>query len=284
MKPFPAILGLLALLILSPVAAETTGCSTQPKQSMQALYAYIQKNGNVPDVYSIAALGNHRYMLDSKYNIESPQEIADKITKDPVYKSAKIVVLLWPYSGWSGAPFARALEHILHKPVKGFAGPLWWYPDGSAFASHAEMSTMTGPDQRNVAECITPDGRYHQGGECRSLLKTRDTAGAIYANLPFMVACDDLKNVEFLADKGDAKANMRLFFFDSFVNIDEKKSALELSKAAIGGDPLADYIVAGMMRDSTPPNTKLYLQFLKHSADGGNEKARAEYEKVSKQQ
>ncbi len=272
---------LAALLGISISANADDNCpSTIQKNASALLHSYAKKSVDDPNAFTVAGIGNHAYLLDQSLNPVSPEEMAAMVKKSPKADRAKRIVLVWPYSTWGNAPFAHALEKILKKPVLGFTGPLWWYPDGSAFASQAEQATMQAPNEFNVAQCIAPDGKYHERSKCVKLLKGHASASGILANSAFVLSCDEVRKLEPLAQQGDSVANMKLYFFNYFVNIDQDKSSKYLSNAAYAGEPLANYLIARTVFENSPVNMELYRQLLTRAANGGNEKAQRELTKL----
>ena len=269
--------GAMICAIPAFVSAAGSECSTQlhsPDPSL--LGSYVQKNGNTPDIYSVAGIGNHAYFFDPDFQLISPHGLAEMISKDSQSKSAKMILLAWPYSAWGTYSYAARLQSELHKPVVGFEGPLWWYPDGTAISSTATRTDLGGPDARNVAECISSDGRYHHADECKTLLALHDNKKAIFSNARFVLNCDQWQDVAHRADQGDPNANMQLYLFNFFVNIDGGKAAQYLAKAALGRLPLAEYLTAESMLSQTPPKRDLYIQFLQRAAADGSREAQRE--------
>jgi len=267
---------------ISAIADDSCFVSADQKNNAaKLLHSYVTKTGDDPDSFTIAGIGNHAFLLDQALDPLSPEEVAALVKNSSKADKAKRIILAWPYSTWGNAHFAHALEKILKKPVLGFTGPVWWYPDGSGFASQAEQATLKGPNVSNVAQCITRDGKYHERSECVNFLKAQSAEAGIFANNTFVLSCDEIRQLEPLALNGDPTANMKLYFFNFFVNIDSDKSAKYLSNAAFGGVPLANYLIARTFFESTPADMKMYRQLLTRAADGGNKKAQGELKKLS---
>jgi hypothetical protein len=273
-------IGLIALPLLLAsslgAVAETAGCSGKPHNSREELFADTQKGGTGTETYSVTGVGNQTYLLDDDFNPVAVEDLALSLMHNEKFKAAREVVLVWPYSTWGDAYYAHALEKLVKKPVKGFSGPAWWYPDGAVIASHAGRSTHEEPAESNTAECITPAGRYGEGAECRSLIKTHAARTALFGNAIFMLGCDDIKQLAGMGEKGKAKAVMRLYLYDAFVDIDEGKASRELADAASRGEPLANYMMALTMLHKSPPDEKQYFKFLRRAAMLGNSRARDE--------
>jgi hypothetical protein len=269
------------MIVLLPVCqalAAPTGCAGKPGNGVELLRAYSEKNGNTPDIFSVAAMGNQNFMLDEDYLPETPQEAATLIQNAPAYATATRVLLVWPYSTMGGT-FAPALQALLHKPVIGFSGPLWWYPDGTAIATDPTKSTDRMPSAANVSECLTGDGKYHTGAACVAIVKKHHADKAVFGNVAFQLSCDEIQTLGTQAQKADAEANLRLYFFHYFVNVDYSSAIKYLSRAASLGDPTANYFVALSLKSNPSPAVqKLYRSSLKLAADGGIEKAKTELE------
>lgn len=274
----------LAAYLACTVHAEDVNCNggmVVPNNAAALLSAYAQRTVDDPESFSIAGVGNHLSLLDQDQNPISAKELAASIQASPHYKQIKRVILIWSYSKYDNAPYARELERIVKKPVLGFSGPVWWYPDGSAFASKAEMANMQGPNKTNVAECLTSDGKYHRRDECIKYLDRVKSAEGIFGNFSLTLTCDQIAHLEPLAKQGDPNANMKLFFMSHYVNILPNQAADYLAKAAYSGVPLANYLLARTFADRSPPNLAYYRQFLKVAADGGNKKAKRELEALN---
>ena len=279
-----SLAGLVALALLAgPVADGKTTCPAPPEQRldvMTLLHSYIAGIRDSPDELIVAGIGNAYFLFDSNLDPVMPDELAAVISSNARFGAAKQVVLAWSYSGWDKAPYLHAVEALLHKPVVGFSGPIWMYPDGAIIASKAETSNIQGPNQSNVAQCIGMDGKYHDDRECAAVLAAHDLSQGIFSNTLFVIPCSDIPQLEISAANGDGNADMKLFFLNYFVNIDGDKAVQYLTKAASLGVPRANYLTAIMVRDTTPDGPSLYRQLLGRAAVGGDKKAAGELAKL----
>lgn len=276
----------LALCLLAhPMQAHATeprlNCSTADvTEQAMLLDGYIKKSVTDDESYSVAGIGNHAYLFNHKMDPVLPEDLAALLKNDPKVKRAKRIVLAWPYSTWGNADYARTLEKRLGKPVVGFSGPVWWYPDGSAIASNPKLSRSEGPDETNVAECLNRLGKYYSGRECKALVANQ-SGKPIFANIAFVLNCEQVNTLAVKAQANDAAANFRLYLHNFFVNIDTRQAPEYLARAAMAGHPLASYLTARSMLSQTPPEMDLYRQFLTIAAEGGMEKAKEDLAKLA---
>lgn len=256
--------------------AKEASCSVRHEGDAKRLYTYTTRNGTDEATYSIASIGNHTVALTGKLGVITPQDLAHTILADPKSDNAERIVLIWPYSGWDKATFANALEKLVHKPVIGFPGPVWWYPDGTAISTYAEQSTMAGPNKDNIASCVSKEGKYLEEDECKELFQDLKDEKPIFGNVKFILNCDEIRDLEPRAENNEPEANLRLYFLHMFVNIEPEKAAHELLKAAQGGNALANYLVAYSAKNKPKPDKKIYRQFLERAAAAGYPKAQDE--------
>ena len=247
------------------------------------LHTYADKTGDDPESFSVHAVGNYEFPLDASLEPMTTQDLVDLINGTKGADKIKRIILLWPYSNWGSAAFAKRLAKIVKKPVLGFSGPAWWFPDGSIFAAQAEKASIAGPNEANVSECVSRDGKFHEREECIPLLKTHISDSGVFGNEEFVLSCDEQVSLAKQAQLGNAGANLKLYFFNAFVNVDRDRASEYLSYSALGGSALANYIAAKSLDLTSAKMRPLYRQLLSRAAKGGDKKARLELENTGAQ-
>lgn len=228
---------------------------------------FVAKDDNI---LAITALGSHDMVVDGSYTPLTPEELVSKIKTDEHYNQAKLIMLLWPYSGLKDAYYKRRVEELTGKSVFGVNGQLWLYSNGSMAITDPYKTHNSYPNDENMTQCLTNDAVVHPASECKKLLPREKKP--IYSNGEFALTCDEIAQYERDSVLGDSIAAMKLFFFNKFVNVDNKKSTLLLAQAALSGFDKAQYMMALFLKDD-PKQKQLYRQFLQQAAQQGHEQA-----------
>jgi hypothetical protein len=192
-----------------------------PENIQSALFAYVAKNGTSEDTYTVAAMGNEHTLLGSDLKSMSAEALAAVIKGDPKFATVDRVMLEWPYSARGDAPYAKALQALLGKPVHGHPGPVWWYADGTLIAARGDNGKEDGPKAGDVTACATADGELLEGAACQTVFATHKTLSKYFGNAPYDLSCDEVNRLEILSDEGDPKATARLLLYHRFVNRDD---------------------------------------------------------------
>lgn len=252
---------------------DTSGqqCSWLSSDSEQRL-AYAGKFDSNDDnnIVAVSALGSHDMILDGTYNLMTPEELVARIKAGEHYGQAKLIMLLWPYSGLKDASFKRRVAELTGKSVFGVNGQLWLYANGSMAITDPYKTRNSYPTDANITQCLTSDAVIHPASECKKLLPQNEKP--IFSNGEFALSCAEIAQFERDSVLGDSIAAMKLFFFNKFVNVDNEKSALLLAQAALSGFDKAQYMMALFLKDN-PKQQQLYRQFLQRAAQQGHEPA-----------
>ncbi|MEN3976758.1 hypothetical protein [Emcibacter sp. SYSU 3D8] len=193
-----------------------------PGNIQTALFSHVARNGTSEDTYTVAAMGNEHTALGTDLKPLPAEQLATVIKGDPKFATVTRIVLEWPYSARGDAPYARELEALLEKPVDGYAGPVWWYADGTLIAARGSNGMETGPDAADVTECAISDGALLEGAACQPVFVAHKTQTKYFGNAPYDLTCDEVNQMEILSDQGDRKATQRLLLYHQFVNRDAK--------------------------------------------------------------
>lgn len=223
----------LGLSLTSIALAECTDTHNSP-EILSQLRSYVGASGNGDQDLIISLIGNEDMALNSNDKPLPADSLASLILKNPNINNIKRVVLAWPYSSRHEAPYAHKLEKLVGRPVVGFSGPLWWYPNGVVIGSSLDSEAMYGSTLANVTQCIQRDWRYHTD-YCKSLFVLYNDRPTLFGNIKFKLSCDQIKNLEGLSDLGDKSASSKLFKYYAFV---ERNDAQEKKYSARASDDL----------------------------------------------
>lgn len=217
------LLTAFAVLALSaqPLLAKDCRDLPVPETVQSMVFNHVAKNGTSEDTYTIAAMGNENILLGTDLKPMSADALAAVIKGDPKFRTVDRVLLEWPFSARGDAPFARELEALLGKPVSGYAGPVWWYADGTLIAARGGNGREAGPEAADVTACATSDGKLLEGPACQTVFATHKTQSKYFANAPYDLSCDQISRFEILSEEGDPKATLRLLLYHRFVNRDD---------------------------------------------------------------
>ncbi len=207
----------VALYSSSSFSAECRNIPYTPG-SAELIHAYADKGQSRDEYFSIGLIGNEYLALGHEYKLMPPEELAELIKQNEKFKVAKYIRLDWSFSKRGASPYANKLEKILGKPVLGYSGPIWWYPNGVLISSHSDSGFPESLNIENVAECTTADGYYHQAKECKAVLAAHSQMQPIFSNVHFILTCDQISELTVQSDKGDRAASTKLFRYYAFVD------------------------------------------------------------------
>lgn len=211
-----AVLGIV--LFSSPSSSGECKNAPYPPGSAALVHSYADKGESQDKYFSIGLNGNEYLALGQEHKPLPPEDLADLIRKNEKFKTAKYIRLDWSFSKRGAAPYANKLEKLLGKPVIGYSGPTWWYPDGVLISSHSDAGSLENLTPENVAECVTADGNYHEAKECKAVLAAHTKMQPIFSNVHFILTCEQLMELTQQSDKGDRGASTKLFNYYAFVD------------------------------------------------------------------
>lgn len=204
-------------------ATECTSPDAVPPRN-SVLYRYVNAAGETDENFVIAAVGNEYVALDEDLKPIDPEELAKLVLNDPTYSKVERVRLEWPYSTRGTAPFAKALQALVKKPVVGYPGAVWWYADGVMISSSKLNGAAGKPTPVDAGECAASDGLLQPRDKCAAIASGHAKVDAIFSNMTFDLDCKELALLALRAEQGEREARRRLFNYYMFVNRDDGKA------------------------------------------------------------